>query len=338
MVETQQSVDYEKGIEYMKKTCDRPTDKNYPLHASYPKNLMIEVTNACNLKCIMCGNRTMKRKRGFMDMNTYRLVLENAREIGIEMVGLYTTGETFLHPKAFDFIKLAKEMGFKYVYTDTNGIPLDEERINKIIDSGLDSIKFSIDAASKETYEKIRVGGDFDVLYKNVKMLRKVRDRKKSKLKIYASFILTNENYDELKKFKEFWKGLIDEVVVFVIRNQSSHQMEEFDALIQEEIKDKIIETKDRMTKEGKYCNRLWNRIIVMYDGKFTICPEDFEAEMVYGDIHNESMREAWNNEKMKKFRLMFKTENFDLAPRCKTCNTYIDDSQIIEERLKNDR
>lgn len=332
MNENQQSIDYQKGIEYMKKTCDQPIDKDYPLHASYPKNLMVEVTNACNLRCIMCDNRKMKRKKGFMDINTYKLVLENAKEIGIEMIGLYTTGESFLHPRIFDFIKLAKKMGFKYVYTDTNGIPLNKKKINKILKSGLDSIKFSIDAASKETYEKIRVGGDFDVLYKNVKMLREMRDKKKSKLKIYASFLLTNKNYQELKKFKKFWKGLIDEVVIFVIRNQSSHQMDEFNELVPGKIRNKIIEIKNRMIKEGKYCNRLWNRIIVMYDGKFTICPEDFEAEMVYGDIHNESMKEAWNNKKMKKFRLMFKTRNFDLAPRCKICNTYVDDSEIIEE------
>lgn len=318
-------IDYQRGIKYMKMVCDQAPAKSHPLRAKYPKNLMVEVTNACNLKCIMCDNRKMKRKRGFMNLDTYKLVLENAKKIGIEMVGLYTTGESFLHPKILDFIKLAKEMGFEYVYMTTNGIPLNEEKISKILKYGLDSIKFSIDAVTKETYEKLRPGGNFDVLYKNVKTLRKMRARKNSKLKIYASFVLTNENYQELKKFKEFWKGLVDEVIIYVASNQSSHQTKEFDELVPENLKNMIIKS------EEKYCNRLWNRIIVTYDGKFTICPEDFEAEMLYGDIHKESMEEAWNSEKMKKFRAMFKTRNFDLSPRCKTCTTYLTDSVVIE-------
>jgi radical SAM protein with 4Fe4S-binding SPASM domain len=325
-VSSETQIDYGKGIKYMKWVCDQAPENGHPIHAKYPKNLMVEVTNACNLKCIMCDNRKMKRKRGFMSLETYNLVLKNAKEIGIEMVGLYTTGESLLHPQIFDFIKMAKDMGFKYVYLTTNGIPLNAEKIKKIIESGLDSIKFSIDAATKETYEKLRVGGDFDLLHKNIKMLREIRDREKSKLKIYSSFVLTNENYQELKLFKEFWKGLVDEVIIYPVSNQASHQIDEFNKLVPEKIK-RIIKK-----KKVKYCNRLWNRIIVLYDGKFTICPEDFEGELVYGDIHKESMKEAWNNEKMKKFRMMFKTGNFDQSQRCKTCNTYLTDSVIIEE------
>lgn len=317
---------YDRGIKYMKIMCDQAPEKSHLLHAKYPKNLMVEVTNACNLRCIMCDNRKMKRKRGFMSLDTYKLVLENAKEIGIEMVGLYTTGESLLHPKIFDFIKMAKEKGFKYVYLTTNGIPLNEQKINKILGSGLDSIKFSIDAASKEVYERLRPGGDFDLLYKNVKLLREIRDRKKSKLKIYSSFVLTNKNYHELKKFKEFWKDLMDEIILYIVTNQASHQTKEFDGLVPENLKEIIMKNKE------KYCNRLWNRVIVTYDGKFTICPEDFEAELIYGDIHKESMKKAWNNEKMKKFRLMFKTGDFKLSLRCKTCNTYLTDSMIITE------
>lgn len=305
-------------------------DEDYQLYAKYPKNLMVEVTNACNLRCVMCYNRRMKRKKGFMDMDTYTLVLKNAKEIGIEMVGLYTIGESFLHPKIFDFIKLAKEMGFKYVYITTNGIPLNEESIKKIIESGLDSIKFSIDAASKETYEKLRPGGNFDVLYRNIKMLRELRDRKKSKLRIYASFILTNKNYHELKKFKEFWKELIDEVVITVVSNQSNLQTKEFDELVPEKFK-------NMMVRKKGCCNLPWNRIIVTYDGKFTICSEDFEAELVYGEIHKESMKEAWNNEKMRMFRRMLKTGKFDQIQRCNTCNTDIDELEISEVLQKND-
>jgi len=321
---TKTKLDYERGIKYMKMVCDKAPEKSHPLQAKYPKNLLVEVTNSCNLKCTMCYNRIMNRKKGFMSMDTYKLVLKNAREVGIKMVGLYTTGEPFLHPKIFDFIKLAKEMGFKYVYTDTNGVILNKEKMAKILESGLDSLKFSIDAVTKKTYEKLRPGGDFDVVYRNVKMMREMRDKKKSKLRIYGSFVLTNENIQELKEFKGFWKGLVDEAIIYLVSNQSSHQMKEFEKFAPENLKALLA------NRRGEYCNRLWNRIIVTYDGKYTICPEDFESELTYGDVRKEPMKKAWNNEKMKRFRAMFKTGNFDLSERCRTCNTYLTDSIAI--------
>lgn len=320
-------IEYSKGINYVAKEASVVGDKKYPLEAPYPNNLMIELTNACNLRCTMCYNRLMKRKKGFMDRETYKLVLENAKEIGIEMIGLYTTGESLLHPQIFDYIKQAKDMGFRYVYLTTNGNLLNEEKIKKIFESGLDSIKFSIDGTSKESYEKIRVGGNFEALYGNIKMLREMRDKLKSKLKIYASFVLVNDNYHELKKFKEFWKGLIDEIMVVVVGNQSNLQAKEFNELIPGHLKNKIVKTRD-------HCNLLWNRIITTYDGKFTLCSEDFEGELIYGDIHNESMKDAWNNEKMKKFRSMWKTRDFSLSPRCVTCTSDIEQAEALKEVL----
>lgn len=320
-------IEYGKGINYVAKEASAVEDNKYPLEAPYPKNLMIELTNACNLRCTMCYNRLMKRKKGFMDKETYKLVLENAKEIGIEMIGLYTTGESLLHPQIFDYIKQAKDMGFRYVYLTTNGNLLNEEKIKKIFESGLDSIKFSIDGTSKESYEKIRVGGNFETLYGNIKTLRDMRDKLKSKLKIYASFVLTNKNSHELKEFKNFWKGLIDEVMVAVVGNQSNLQEKEFNKLIPGELKDKIVKTRD-------YCNLLWNRIIMTFDGKFTICSEDFEADLVYGDIHNESMKDAWNNDKMKAYRAMWKTRDFRLSPRCATCTSDIEQGEALKEVL----
>lgn len=316
---------YEKGINYLSRLCAEVIDKNYPLKARYPHNLMIEVTNACNLRCLMCYNRKMKRKKGYMKLQTYKKVLDQAKEINIEMIGLYTTGESFLHPKIFDFIKMAKNKGFKYVYITTNGILLDKEKIEKIFASGLDSIKFSIDAASKKSYEQLKPGASFDCLYKNIKLLREMRDRKKSKLKIYASFVLTNKNYRELKNFRSFWKNIIDEVLISVVGNQSNLQKKEFNNLIPKNIKKKMIAKK-------RYCNLLWNRIVVTYDGKLTICPEDFEAELIYGDIHKQTLKKAWNNQRMKQFRKMFKTENFKLSPRCNRCNSDIDQTAIWKE------
>ena len=80
-------------------------DKNHPLEVKIPNNIMIEVTNLCNLKCQMCYNQRMKRKKGFMLFSLFKKIVDQAVDLSIENMGLYTTGESFLHPEIFKFIK-----------------------------------------------------------------------------------------------------------------------------------------------------------------------------------------------------------------------------------------
>src|SRR3989344_627168 len=146
-------------------------DKNHPLEVKIPNNIMIEVTNLCNLKCQMCYNQRMKRKKGFMPFSLFKKIVDQAVDLSIENMGLYTTGESFLHPEIFKFIKYAKQTGIKYVYITTNGQALDDEKIKKIFASGLDSIKFSIDAGNKKQYESLKIGASWDKLVTTVKSL-----------------------------------------------------------------------------------------------------------------------------------------------------------------------
>ena len=319
--------EYDRGINHMIEQFHK-TEEGSSLTVDFPKNLMIEITNACNLRCVMCYNRLMKRKKGFMDEETFQLVLNNAKKIGIEMIGLYTTGEPFLHPKIYDIIKLAKRMGFRYVYITSNGVLLDKDRIDRIFESGLDSIKFSIDAASRETYDKLRPGGDFDRVFSNVKMLRERRDKLNSKLRIFASFVVTNKNQEELEQFRELCKDLIDEVSIAFVSNQSGLQKEEFQDLVINNVENRMVRTKN-------ICPLLWDRIIVTYDGKYTICSEDFEGALIYGDIHDEPMKDAWNNDKIRAYRKMFQNEDFNLSPRCKDCGSNLNDAEIMETLYK---
>ena len=81
-------------------------------------------------------------------------ILEEAQKEGANSVGLYATGEPFLNKNLEDFIKYAKKVGYTYVYITTNGAACTPKRMEKAINNGLDSIKFSIHGGTSETYEK----------------------------------------------------------------------------------------------------------------------------------------------------------------------------------------
>jgi radical SAM protein with 4Fe4S-binding SPASM domain len=276
----------------------------YPLEAPIPNNAMIEVTNACNLQCEMCNHKYMKRKIGFIEPKLYKKIIDELVELRVKNLGLYAGGESFLHPKIYEFIEYAKNKGIKYVYISTNGLGKFFD-YKKVVESRLDSMKFSIDANKKETYDKVRKGGDWDKLIDNIKKLKEYRYDKKSSLKIYASFVVTEDNYKDLIDYKNGIGKLFDETDFEYVHNQGG-QVKRY--------------SKEK-TKEYKPCGMLWNRIIVTYTGKLTICCVDFDEKLVYGDVNKNSLKREWNNDKIKKYRKYHVNGEFYKMPMCPECD-----------------
>ena len=77
--------------------------------AQVPRLLMLEVTNACNLRCRMCGNPKMTRARGSMPLEMGIRAIREAAEIGVNEVGLFTTGEPLLYSYLEALIEEAKK-------------------------------------------------------------------------------------------------------------------------------------------------------------------------------------------------------------------------------------
>ena len=143
----------------------------YCLEPPFPHtNFLIETSNACNHSCIFCGHQKMKRKVGKIDTNFLYDILQQAYDLGTREVGFYATGEPFLVKELPDYIRRAKEIGYDYVYLTSNGSLATPECIRSVIDAGLDSIKFSINAPERRMYEFIH-GKDllkeFGVWYEN---------------------------------------------------------------------------------------------------------------------------------------------------------------------------
>ena len=112
--------------------------------------LLFELTNNCNAHCITCLTHIMKRKRGYMHLETFVNTLSQARNLDIEAIQLNGQGEGMLHSKWINFSILAKDF-FPHirVQTITNG------SIYRKIPDELDAFDISFNAGTKETYERI---------------------------------------------------------------------------------------------------------------------------------------------------------------------------------------
>ena len=121
-----------------------------PIVWGYPPIVMIEPTNYCNLMCPMCptGNGTLKRQKGYMAFETFQKLVDEIYEDSF-MLLLWNQGEPFLNP---DFYKMIEYADSKKLLTmsstNANIMPVAE----KIINSKLDILIFSMDGITQETY------------------------------------------------------------------------------------------------------------------------------------------------------------------------------------------
>ena len=160
-----------------------------------PKSVKVELSGRCNYRCGYCALATRaKQPQKDMDPVFFRRIAIEMRDAGVEELGLFYIGESFINPTLLvDCISYAKMIaGFPYVFLTTNGSLATYERVRACMEAGLDSLKFSINAATPEQFETIMgvKGSLFERALDNLQDAWKVRQRGGYKCGLYASSIM----------------------------------------------------------------------------------------------------------------------------------------------------
>lgn len=270
---------------------DRNNKSNFIKKPPFPqKNLLIELSNACNNQCIFCANRKMTRKRGSIKFDILNKILKDCYNLGTREVGFYTTGEPLLYRKLEESIKLAKEIGYSYVYITTNGILCTLEKFKKLLESGLDSIKISINALDEKSYKLIHNTDSFNLVMKNLQDMYNYKLEHKLDVKIFVSYIATKYTNHTTNQIKKFFSNMCDEVMVVNVRNQSGLTPENITLLGGLNDLDKI------KAERELPCHYVFNTINVTYEGYLTACCTDFQNYLVYGNANINSIKKCWHN------------------------------------------
>lgn len=151
---------------------------------SYPRRVVLELTNACNLKCIMCGRDEFNNR--FFDLS-YLKKLDNVLE-HTEEVTLFGWGEPTIHPKFVDILKYIDHFPVRKYFV-TNGTGLLKLK-NAIFDYKVDIIAVSLDGASASTNDRIRMGSSFEKIVADLSTIVKEKNKRKSSLP-YMNFVFT---------------------------------------------------------------------------------------------------------------------------------------------------
>ena len=189
----------------------------------FPKNIMIELSNACNHACLFCTSSFMTRKIKRIDNDFLINVLKDAFSCGTRELGFYTTGDPFIYKGLDKLVKVSKDIGYEYIYISTNGALANPDISKKVIDAGIDSIKFSINAIDRESYNLIHGKDDWLKVIENLKFISLYKKKNDLKLSLYITTVVTNIIEKGVEKFKSEIIKFVDEVQLISVHDQGGY-------------------------------------------------------------------------------------------------------------------
>ncbi|MBN2707700.1 MAG: SPASM domain-containing protein [Calditrichaceae bacterium] len=257
----------------------------------------------------MCPGIVGKRfgQKGFLSMENYQALIDDVGDYVFQIL-FWNQGEPFIHKSFLDMVRYAKQKGIMAV-ASTNGyfIRNDEEAEN-IINSGLDQLIFSMDGTNQESYEKYRVGGNFNQVLGGLKRLSEARVRLKSKTPmIELQFIVFKHNQQEIDQLIKMAKTFhIDRLSLKSAMIYIAEQSEKFLDKDQMEALYKIENNEiSRCDKLPNRCDRLWLNGVVNWDGTVVPCCFDTDNEYVFENIFTSGIKytKVWRNKAYQDFR-----------------------------------
>lgn len=159
-----------------------------------PLHLQVEPTDACNQKCVMCYRDRLIDKPARMSLDQFKKVIDDVKPSKVNISGL---GEPMLNKDIFPMVRYAKSK--KIGVTFPTNLTLASRHVEEIVDSGIDVIKASLDAADAETYKKVRGTDHFDKVMDAIRGINELKAKRGlSKPHIRINYALQKSNLDEL--------------------------------------------------------------------------------------------------------------------------------------------
>jgi len=256
----------------------------------FPLNLDFELVDDCNLRCRYCFRDEKISKKLDLTINTgmrfplglFKKIMAEGKKFNLPAVNLGFSGECLLNPDLIEMIYLAHQERVLDIRLLTNGILMNEGMLDKLINSPLTLLSFSVDAGCKETYKKMK-GQDFFDELRNI--IRYTQERKVALGKdfplIRATFYSSPENNSEEEMFLEEFQRLVD-----FIDFQDFHDLRS------------VKRKKIRMD-----CRAPFQRLAIFPNGDVSACCTFFSKKLIVGNVKYTTLKEIWDSQAVRKIR-----------------------------------
>jgi MoaA/NifB/PqqE/SkfB family radical SAM enzyme len=287
------------------------------LKAEFPSQLLVDVTEICNLACRHCPHSQFKTSEHYsassLEPELNAKLVDEVRQHGkncTQYIRYASNGEPLVHKHIFEMIEYAVRNCGVIVSLTTNGKTLNPKRVETLLSTGIDVVDISIDAFAPETYAKIRVGGDLHVTRANVLNLITQSKQSDGKTKVVVSYVEQPLNMSETADFETFWKDNgADYVVIRRLHSCSGAKGE----LAQERRRNN-----DKQARRP--CLYPWERMVLNARGELAFCPSDWVHGSIIADYRTTTIYETWHGEFYQSLRKAHLTGDFTGHGFCGQC------------------
>ena len=307
-----------KGDAWIKYRDDWEQFSKLEKESNFPPHLEFELNYSCNLKCPMCTwavEDAAEKKEDWFTFDDYKKIIDEAVSIGTKSIRLCYINEPLIRQDIDQFIKYAVDAGILDVLITTNGTLLTKRMSKKLIDAGLTKINVSLDAVSGETYDKIRVGGNFETTVKNIHTFLELQKELNTKLpKMRLTFVASKINFHEYDSFVNYWKDKVDSLGIQHLQNPFGEGRFEDDKRSEE------IVLKKSPIPEKFHCSEPFKRLTLRSNGDTLPCCSFYAVDLQVGDWKKDSLKTIWNSDKMVELRKIHKAGEYYKNDICKNC------------------
>lgn len=286
-----------------------------------PFILFVDPASACNFSCPFCPTghadliKETGRYQGVMKLDTFKKVIDDLQEFDqpLKVLRLYKDGEPFLNKNLAAMIRYAKDSGrVPYVDTTTNGSLFTPQRLEAVIEAGIDRINISVDGMNNAQYRQFTgFDFDFDKFVANVRWLYENKGQCEIMIKIPGELLQEGQREQFLQTFGEHCDRIFIE--------NFAPCWPEFD--VEQHTGFKISEGIYQQAPDPTdTCPYIFYAMSVNADGLVSACFLDWSRKLKIGDVRESSLLDIWRGDAMNALRQQHLMGQRCANPVCGQC------------------
>lgn len=268
---------------------------------TFPEIIQIETNLICNAGCTFCPQHEAIRERKIMTDDVWRKIVDESRDRNV-IYRPFMVNEPLTDKRMPEIIRYIKEDETALVELNSNGALLTEELGTRLIDAGLDVIRFSVDGFSEESFKKSGRGDDFNTVVGNINNFITLKKKLNSSVFVWVRMIDLDVNKHEQTDYVNYWGERADKAVIVDLYDWPWTGQEK---------------------PVMKPCPKIRKEMFFNTDGKAVLCCWDNFTKGVIGDIKDSTVEEIWNSGINRQYREYLNKGRRDLITLCSRCDGF---------------
>lgn len=320
--------------------------RKFPGYAPYPKELEIEITTRCHLKCIMCENAHWENsnyRKQDMTLEMFKTVIDKFPRL--RYINVTGEGTCIMNKDFFKMLEYLNKKSVNTMFVESFDL-LKEDYLRKIVELDVERIEVSLDGARKDTYENIRRGAKWDRVIENLQKLREIKKEGKTPFPyIFFRFIAMKNNVHEipdlLRLVADLDINLGKMTDVQVVGLLTFPEIEHLYTELPEQFLCEANSLAEKLNinficshTSNNYCSMntcaKWLQPYIIINGDVVLdCAllmANNRNELMsnsLGNVFTQSFKEIWNSPRYKRIRESVNKAHGPVAATCKGCRGY---------------